>query len=247
MKAVIAEKPSVAKDIARVLGASEKKEGYIEGNGYMVTWAFGHLSVLAPPEMYNIKKLPIIPANFKLVARREKTAKGYEADKAALKQLKIIKSVFDKSGSIIVATDAAREGEAIFRNIYRLLECDKPFSRLWISSLTDKAISEGFANLKPGSAYDSLYYAAEARAHADWLIGINSSRALAMASGDNNHSLGRVQTPTLAMVCARYEEKRNFNPTPYWVFKVGIEKDGKGLRSRQGGAEAVKNHQIGIR
>ena len=227
MIAIIAEKPSVARDIARVLGVKDKKDGYLEGNGYMVTWAFGHLAALAPPEMYDIKKLPVIPVSFKLVSRREKTAKGYEPDKAALKQLKDIKSVFERSQSIIVATDAGREGELIFRNIYRLLDCDKPFSRLWISSLTDKAITEGFANLKSGSDFDSLYFAAEARAHADWLVGMNGSRALSIIAGDNNHSIGRVQTPTLAIVCARYEENGNFKPVPYWVFKAGIEKDGE--------------------
>jgi len=227
MIAIIAEKPSVARDIARVLGVKDKKDGYMEGNGYLVTWAFGHLAALAPPEMYDIKKLPIIPVSFKLVSRREKTAKGYEPDKAALKQLKVIKSVFERCHSIVVATDAGREGEWIFRSIYKLLECNKPFSRLWISSLTDKAITAGFANLKRGADFDSLYEAAEARAHADWLVGMNGSRALAMIAGDNNHSLGRVQTPTLAMVCARYEENRNFQPVPYWVFKAGIEKDGE--------------------
>ena len=226
MIAVIAEKPSVAKDIARVLGANQFKDGYREGNGYMVTWAFGHLAVLAPPEMYGISKIPIIPTHFKLVSRREKTVNGYQPDKDAMKQLKVIKSVFEKCQNIIVGTDSGREGELIFRNIYRLLECDKPFTRLWISSLTDKAITEGFARLKPGTDYNSLYYAAEARAHADWLVGMNCSRALSMVTGDNNQSLGRVQTPTLAMVCARYEENRNFKPEQYWIFKTAIEKDG---------------------
>ena len=226
MITVIAEKPSQAKDIARVLGATQFKNGYREGNGYWVTWAFGHLAVLAPPEMYGSSKLPIIPTNFKLVSRREKTVNGYQPDKDALKQLKVIKSVFEKCESIIVATDAAREGEAIFRNIYRLLECDKPFSRLWISSLTDKAITDGFARLKPGIDYDSLAFAAEARAQADWLVGMNCSRALSIITGDNNQSLGRVQTPTLAMVCARYEENRNFKPEHYWIFKTCIQKDG---------------------
>jgi len=200
MIAVIAEKPSVAKDIARVLGANKHRDGYKEGNEYMVTWAFGHLAALAPPEMYGISKIPIIPKDFKLVSRREKTVNGYQPDKDALKQLKVIKSVFEKCQSIVVATDSAREGELVFRNIYKLLECDKPFSRLWISSLTDKAITDGFARLKPGADYDSLYFSAEARAQADWLVGMNCSRALSMITGDNNQSLGRVQTPTLAMV-----------------------------------------------
>jgi DNA topoisomerase-3 len=224
MITVIAEKPSVGKDIALVLGVNQKKDGYFEGNGYFVTWSFGHLSVLVPPEMYAITKIPIIPSAFKLVSRSEKTANGYEADISALKQLKVIKYLFERSDSIICATDASREGENIFRNIYNLLDCKKPFSRLWISSLTDKAIMEGFQNLKSGSEYDALFYAAEARSHADWLIGINASRSLSMITGDYNNSLGRVQTPTLAMVCARYNENRNFKPVPFWDIKAGFEK-----------------------
>jgi DNA topoisomerase-3 len=227
MIAIIAEKSSVAKDIARVLGVRKNMDGYMEGSGYLITWAFGHLAVLAPPESYGATKIPVIPDVFKLVSRREKTVNGYEPDKSALKQLKVIKSVFDRCDRIIVATDSAREGELIFRNIYKLLDCDKPFERLWISSLTDKAISEGLKNLKPGRDYDSLYLVAEARSCADWLVGLNASRALAAVTGDGNSSLGRVQTPTLAMVCARYEENRNFKPAPYWVFKAGIEKDGE--------------------
>jgi DNA topoisomerase-3 len=164
----------VAKDIARVLGIVENRDGYMEGNGYLITWAFGHLAVLAPPESYGITGIPVIPNTFKLVSRRERTANGYEPDKGALKQLKVIKSVFDRCDSIIVATDAGREGCLIFRNIYRLLDYDKPFERLWISSLTDKAITEGLKNLKPGNVYDSLYFAAEARSHADWLVGYPS-------------------------------------------------------------------------
>lgn len=226
MTAIIAEKPSVARDIARVLGVDGKQDGYIEGNGYMVTWSFGHLVTLAPPEAYGITGIPVFPDTFKLVSRREKTGNGNEPDPSALRQLKIIRSVFDKCRQIIVATDAGREGELIFRFIYRLLECDKPFSRLWISSLTDRAITEGFKNLKPGSDCDSLYLAAEARSQADWLVGINASRALSQVTGDMNSSLGRVQTPTLAMVCARYEENRNFKAKPYRIFKAGIEKDG---------------------
>ena len=198
----------------------------MEGNGYVITWAFGHLVSLAPPEMYDKTTLPLIPSVFKLVSRREKTPHGYEPDREAIKQLKIIKSVFSRCSSIIVATDAGREGELIFRLIYRFLDCSKPFSRLWISSLTDRAIADGFRNLKPGSMYDNLYLAAEARSHIDWVIGINASRTLQALTGDDNNSLGRVQTPTLAMVCARYEENRSFCPRPYWIFKAGIEKDG---------------------
>ena len=159
--AVIAEKPSVAKDIANVLNVRERHDGYLSGNGYLVTWAFGHLVQLAMPEAYGYagfrrENLPILPQGFK-----------YIPDPGVLKQLKVIKEVFDRSDRIVVATDAGREGEAIHRYIYNYLGCRKPCLRLWISSLTDRAIREGLDNLKPGSDYDNLYRAAEARAIAD--------------------------------------------------------------------------------
>lgn len=221
MKAIIAEKPSVGMDIARVVGATEKKDGYCTGNGYMVTWALGHLVSLALPGTYGYTKtaaddLPMIPEPFRLVARQIKTAKGMVTDITANKQLKTIDEVFSKCDSIIVATDAGREGELIFRWIYDYLGYTKPFQRLWISSLTDEAIREGMENLRNGSDYDSLYAAADSRAKADWLVGMNASRALAIASGSANSSIGRVQTPTLAMICARFKENRNFVSTPYW-------------------------------
>lgn len=210
MKAIIAEKPSVGMDIARVVGATEKKDGYCIGNGYMVTWALGHLVSLALPGTYGYTKtaaddLPMIPEPFRLVARQIKTAKGMVTDITANKQLKTIDEVFSKCDSIIVATDAGREGELIFRWIYDYLGYTKPFQRLWISSLTDEAIREGMENLRDGSDYDSLYAAADSRAKADWLVGMNASRALAIASGSANNSIGRVQTPTLAMICARFK------------------------------------------
>ena len=153
--AVIAEKPSVAKDIANVLNVRERHDGYLSGNGYLVTWAFGHLVGLAMPEAYGIQSfrresLPIIPDNFQLTPRQVKAEKGYKADPGALKQLKVIKEVFDQSDKIIVATDAGREGELIFRYIYQYIGCNKPFVRLWISSLTDKAIREGLG-VQPGT------------------------------------------------------------------------------------------------
>ena len=192
-------------DIARVVGATEKKDGYCTGNGYMVTWALGHLVSLALPGTYGHTKtaaedLPMIPEPFRLVARQIKTAKGMVTDMTANKQLKTIDEVFSKCDRIIVATDAGREGELIFRWIYDYLGYTKPFQRLWISSLTDEAIREGMANLRDGSDYDSLYAAADSRAKADWLVGMNASRALAIASGSANSSIGRVQTPTLAMI-----------------------------------------------
>lgn len=228
MKAIIAEKPSVGIDIARVVGATEKKDGYCTGNGYMVTWALGHLVSLALPGTYGYTKtaaddLPMIPEPFRLVARQIKTAKGMVTDITANKQLKTIDEVFSKCDSIIVATDAGREGELIFRWIYAYLGYTKPFQRLWISSLTDEAIREGMENLRDGSDYDSLYAAADSRAKADWLVGMNASRALAIASGSANNSIGRVQTPTLAMICARFKENRNFVSTPYWQLHITLK------------------------
>ena len=232
---IIAEKPSVARDIARIVGATSKQEGYMEGCGYLVTWAIGHLIALAMPESYGFsaykrEELPIRPNPFQLVVRQVRKDKEYISDPAALKQLKMIRSCFDKADRIIVATDAGREGELIFRYIYQHLGCRKPFDRLWISSLTDRAIREGMANLKPGSHYDNLYYSAKARSEADWLVGINASRALSIAR-KGGYSLGRVQTPTLAMVCRRYIENRDFSSVPYWKLSVLTEKEGMSLKA----------------
>lgn len=228
--AIIAEKPSVAREIASIVGATEKKDGYLRGNGYLVTWAFGHLVNLSMPEGYGFKgfrreNLPIIPNKFTLQPRQLKGDKGYKADPGAQKQLKIVNNVFKECDKIIVATDAGREGELIFRYIYSHLECTKPFDRLWISSLTEKAIREGLKNLKAGNAYDNLYKAAKARSEADWLVGINASQALSITVGEGIYSLGRVQTPTLAMICSRYKENKEFVPQTYWQLTLGFEKD----------------------
>ena len=211
---IIAEKPSVARDIARIVGANSRQDGYMEGNGYLVTWAMGHLIALAMPETYGFsaykaEDLPIRPNPFQLVVRQVRKDKEYISDPAALKQLKVIRSCFDKADRIIVATDAGREGELIFRWIYAYLGCRKPFYRLWISSLTDKAIREGMANLKSGNHYDSLYYSARR----------------------GGYSLGRVQTPTLAMVCRRYIENRDFSSVPYWKLSALMEKEGVSLKA----------------
>ena len=242
---IIAEKPSVARDIAHIVGASNNQEGYLvstpsadfqlEGNDYLVTWAMGHLIALAMPEAYGFsaykaEDLPIRPNPFQLVVRQVRKDKEYVSDPAALKQLKVIRSCFDKADRIIVATDAGREGELIFRYIYSYLNCHKPFDRLWINSLTDKAIHEGLSNLKPGSCYDNLYYSAKARSEADWLVGINASRALSIAR-KGGYSLGRVQTPTLAMLCRRYIENRDFSSVPYWKISVLTEKEGLSLKA----------------
>lgn len=232
---IIAEKPSVARDIARIIGANSKQDGYLEGGGYLVTWAMGHLIALAMPEAYGFsaykrEDLPIRPNPFQLVVRQVRKDKEYVSDPAALKQLKVIRSCFDKADRIIVATDAGREGELIFRYIYQHFGCKKPFDRLWISSLTDKAIREGLSNLKPGNCYDNLYYSAKARSEADWLVGINASRALSIAR-KGGYSLGRVQTPTLAMVCRRYIENRDFSSVSYWKLSVLTEKEGLSLKA----------------
>ena len=232
---IIAEKPSVARDIARIVGATSKQEGYMEGCGYLVTWAIGHLIALAMPESYGFsaykrEELPIRPNPFQLVVRQVRKDKEYISDPAALKQLKMIRSCFDKADRIIVATDAGREGELIFRYIYQHLGCRKPFDRLWISSLTDRAIREGMANLKSGNHYDNLYHSAKARSEADWLVGINASRALSIAR-KGGYSLGRVQTPTLAMVCRRYIENRDFSSVPYWKLSVLTQKAGMSLKA----------------
>ena len=232
---IIAEKPSVARDIARIVGATSKQDGYMEGCGYVVTWAMGHLIALAMPETYGFsaykrEDLPIRPNPFQLVVRQVRKDKEYMSDPAALKLLKVICSCFDKADRIIVATDAGREGELIFRYIYSYLNCHKPFDRLWISSLTDKAIREGLSTLKPGSSYDNLYHSAKARSEADWLVGINASRALSIAR-KGGYSLGRVQTPTLAMVCRRYIENRDFSSVPFWKLSVLMEKEGVSLKA----------------
>ena len=232
---IIAEKPSVARDIARIVGATSKQDGYMEGCGYVVTWAMGHLIALAMPEAYGFsaykaEDLPIRPNPFQLVVRQARKDKEYISDPAALKQLKVIRSCFDKADRIIVATDAGREGELIFRYIYQYLDCRKPFDRLWISSLTDKAIREGLSNLKTGSHYDNLYHSAKARSEADWLVGINASRALSIAR-KGGYSLGRVQTPTLSMVCRRYIENRDFSSVPYWKLSVLTEIEGLSLKA----------------
>lgn len=227
---IIAEKPSVAREIASIVGATKKEDGYIEGNNYLITWAFGHLIQLAMPEQYgsvgfNRANLPILPKNFELIPRQVKADKGYKADGGALKQLKIIEKLFDQCDKIIVATDAGREGELIFRYIYNYLGCTKPFERLWISSLTEKAIRQGLDNLKAGNEYDNLFYAAQTRSEADWLVGINATQALSIAAGRGVYSLGRVQTPTLTMICSRYLENKNFKAVPYWQIETGVQSE----------------------
>lgn len=214
---VIAEKPSVARDIARVLGANQKNGGVLEGKKYVVTWALGHLITLADPEEYDKKyekwemsTLPMMPKDMKLVVIRQ-TGKQFSVVKTQLFRKDI--------EEIIIATDAGREGELVARWILEKAGCHKPIKRLWISSVTDKAIKEGFANLKDGRAYDNLYRAAVARAEADWLVGMNGTRALT-CKYNAQLSCGRVQTPTLAMIARREEEIRQFTPKEYYGVSV---------------------------
>ena len=237
MQVIIAEKPSVAREIAAIVGATNRKDGFIEGNGYAVTWAFGHLVGLAMPQQYGIagfrrENLPILPSSFILLPRQVREGKEYKADPGVVKQLGILREVFGMAESIIVATDAGREGELIFRYIYSYLECRTPFVRLWISSLTDRAIREGLQHLRPGNEYDNLYLSAKARSEADWIVGINASQALAVAAGRGVWSLGRVQTPTLAMVCERFWENRRFTPETLWQthFSTAGGEDGAAVK-----------------
>lgn len=230
MKAIIAEKPSVAREIAQMLNVNERKDGYFTGNGYCVTWALGHLVALGMPEDYGVRgfakaSIPILPNPFKLTPRKTKQSKTYKPDPCALKQLKTINNVFNQCDRIIVATDAGREGELIFRYIYDYLKCTKPFERLWISSLTEKAITDGFKKLRPGSDFDSLYAAAKARSEADWLVGINASQALSIAASNEIYSLGRVQTPTLALICKRFQDHNHYEKRIYWQIQLKHRKD----------------------
>ena len=218
---VIAEKPSVARDIARVLGCGKKTSSYMEGKDYIVTWALGHLVTLADPEQYgeqyktwNMDTLPMLPKHWKLVVIKQ-TSKQYHAVK---------EQIFRKDVSdIIIATDAGREGELVARWILDKAGNQKPLKRLWISSVTDKAIREGFAHLRPGKDYENLYHAAVARAESDWVVGINATRALT-CKYNAQLSCGRVQTPTLAMIAAREDEIRKFRPQTYYGLKASAGK-----------------------
>ena len=220
MKLVIAEKPSVALSIAKVLGANDKKDGYVEGNGYKVSWCVGHLIQMANPDAYdsryvkwNMEDLPIFPKEYK-----------YEVTKATKKQFSILKKLMNESSvdTIINACDAGREGEAIFRLVYTEASCKKKVERLWISSMEDSAIKEGFDNLKDGKNYDNLFESAQARAIADWLVGMNISR-LYSCLYKQNYSVGRVQTPTLAMIVKRDDEIANFKKEKYYTVELSMD------------------------
>ena len=223
MITIIAEKPSVAIEIARIVGARKREDGYMSGGGYAVTWAFGHLVEIFSEgcEDWNVP-LPFLPEEFLLRVSQQRGRDGKQhIDQGCLKQLKIIKNLFAKSECIINAGDAGREGELIQRYIYDYVDADAPVKRLWVSSLSDEALKEGLASLHPSSEFDNLYLAGKARNEADWLVGINATRAMTkMMGGRKVFSLGRVQTPTLAMVCRRYLENRDFVPESYWRINV---------------------------
>lgn len=214
MKLVIAEKPSVARDIGTVLNATKSGDGFISGNGYTITWAYGHLVGLSHAKAYGYEKwelntLPIIPEKFKLSVNDQGSSR---------KQFNTVKDLMSKCTEIIVATDAGREGELIFRYIYNMSGSQKPFKRLWISSLTKSSILSGFNNLKEGTKFDGLYHAARCRNEADWILGINMTVAFTVKTQSSKPlSIGRVQTPVLAMICKRFIENKNFKSEDYFV------------------------------
>lgn len=219
MKLVIAEKPSVAQSIAKVIGATDRQDGYLEGNGYIVSWCVGHLVELAEPEAYdekyakwNYSDLPILPDRWE-----------YQVSESTKKQFKVLKELMKREdvSSLVEATDAGREGELIFRLVYHQAGCKKPFERLWISSMEDAAILDGFANLKSGSEYDALYEAAICRERADWMVGMNATRLFSTLYGQTLN-VGRVMTPTLAMLVMREAEISGFKAEPFYTVAITV-------------------------
>ena len=218
MQLVITEKPSVAQAVARVIGADERKDGYMEGNNYIVSWCIGHLVELAQPDAYSdtwkkwsYESLPMIPEEWQTEVKSDTAA-----------QYKVLKGLMHREDvtAVICGTDAGREGELIFRLVYEMAGCDKPMKRLWISSMEESAIREGFENLRPGSDYDNLYYSALCRQRADWLVGLNGTRLFTVLYGGKVLKVGRVQTPTLAMLVEREEKIRNFKKKPYYAAHI---------------------------
>ena len=238
MQLVIAEKPSVAQSIAGVLGATERKDGYMEGNDYIVSWCVGHLIELAQPESYDealqkwtYESLPIIPDTWQHEVKSDTKA-----------QYKVLYQLMhdNRVDSVVCATDAGREGELIFRLTYNMAGCDKPMQRLWISSMEESAIKEGFSNLRPGSEYDHLYESALCRQEADWLVGINGTRLFTVLYGGKALKVGRVQTPTLAMLVDREAKIMNFKKEAYYVAHIlgnGLDAVSEHIRDK---AEAEK-------
>ena len=219
-KLVIAEKPSVAQSIARVIGAVSRKDGYLEGNGYLVSCCIGHLVELAEPQEYdpalkpwNIESLPILPEHWK-----------YRVSFGTRKQYSLLKKLMEREDvdSIVEATDAGREGELIFRLVYLQSGCRKSFERLWISSMEDAAIREGFARLQPSAVYDALYQSALCRERADWMVGINATRLFSCLYGGGTLNIGRVMTPTLALTVEREKEIASFVPVPFYTVTLHL-------------------------
>jgi len=220
LKVCVAEKPSVAKEIANVLGAKNRKDGYYEGNGYQVTWTFGHFCELNAPHDYHerwkrwdLDTLPMLPERFETRIKNDAGVK---------KQFKIVKSLFSKAEIVINCGDAGQEGELIQRWVIKQANYKGPVDRLWISSLTKEAIRGGFKNIKPSSEFDNLYYAGSSRAIGDWLLGMNATRLYTLKYGGYKQvlSIGRVQTPTLAMLVNRYHDIENFEPKLYWELET---------------------------
>lgn len=218
MQLVIAEKPSVARSIAKVIGATENKDGYMEGNGYVVSWCVGHLVEPAQPESYGeqwkkwtYESLPVKPETWQ-----------YEVKPDTKAQYDVLYQLMHREdvSAAICATDAGREGELIFRLVYEMAGCKKPMKRLWISSMEEGAIREGFENLRPGSDYDNLYHSALCRQRADWLVGLNGTRLFTVLYGGKVLKVGRVQTPTLAMLVDREAEIMNFKKAPYYMVHI---------------------------
>lgn len=240
MKLVIAEKPSVAQSIAKVIGATNREEGYLEGSGYLVSWCIGHLVELAEPEFYDerygkwrYEDLPILPNEWE-----------YQISDSTRKQFQILKNLMkrDDVESLVEATDAGREGELIFRLVYHQAGCKKPFERLWISSMEDKAIEEGFANLKKGTEYDALYEAALCRERADWIVGMNATRLFSTLYGQTLN-VGRVMTPTLAMLVMREAEISGFKPEPFYNISMivgGVKAIGERIKDKEEAQDVLK-------
>ena len=251
---VITEKPSVAQSLARVIGADNRHEGYLEGNGYLVSWCIGHLVELAPPDAYDEKlrkwryeDLPVLPQEWK-----------YEVSPGTKKQFEVLKKLMGRKDveRLICATDAGREGELIFRLVYHKAGCTKPFDRLWISSMEDSAIREGFRTLRPSSEYDNLYQAALCRERADWIVGINATRLFSCLY-KQTLNVGRVMTPTLAMVVMRDAAIRAFSAEAFYTvqlelagctvtsrrFKERSRRTAQGLQSRRLGRHSGSHMQ----
>jgi DNA topoisomerase-3 len=243
MKLVIAEKPSVAQSIAKVIGATEKQDGYLQGGDFLVSWCVGHLIELAEPQDYDEKyekwkkdDLPIFPDPYQ-----------YRVSSETKKQFQILKDLMNRDDveSLVEATDAGREGELIFRLVYHQAGCRKPFERLWISSMEDKAIEEGFAHLKPGNEYDALYEAALCRERADWIVGINATRLFSTLYGQTLN-VGRVMTPTLAMLVTREAEIAGFRPEAFYTVQItagSVPLTSDRMRDRQTAEKLIRKVQ----